>query len=178
MLVIWDIGRLANSGHPERLQLFHDILTASASIPGIFPPVFFDVELAGQSFKELHVDGGITAQVFAYPPAVTLNTVDAKLGHPIERTLYVIRNGKLKPAYQRVKPGLLGISGRSIGVLINQQSIGNVQQIFLTARRDKMDFRLSAIPPEFDVESREAFDPDYMRALYDLGYKIGRAGDF
>jgi predicted acylesterase/phospholipase RssA len=36
--VIWRIGRIANSGHPRALELIHQILLASASIPGVQPP--------------------------------------------------------------------------------------------------------------------------------------------
>jgi hypothetical protein len=36
--VIWNIGRLAASGYPKALELFRDILVASAAIPGAFPP--------------------------------------------------------------------------------------------------------------------------------------------
>lgn len=45
--VIWNIGAIAASGNPNALALIHDILVASASIPGIFPPVYFDVEAGG-----------------------------------------------------------------------------------------------------------------------------------
>lgn len=46
--VIWDIGVIANSDHPERVELIQRILLASCSIPLAFPPVFFEVEANGQ----------------------------------------------------------------------------------------------------------------------------------
>jgi predicted acylesterase/phospholipase RssA len=45
--VIWDIGAIANSGNPHALDLIHKIMLASASIPGMFQPVFIDVESGG-----------------------------------------------------------------------------------------------------------------------------------
>jgi hypothetical protein len=32
------------------------------------------------------------------------------------------------------------------------------------------------IPNDFDVESKEPFDPVYMNKLYELGYKMGKEG--
>ncbi len=46
--VVWDIGAIANSGVPGALKLFHDIVQASASIPGAFPPVLIEVEVDGK----------------------------------------------------------------------------------------------------------------------------------
>jgi len=41
--VLWDMGRIAMSGHPQALGLFRKVLLASASIPGAFPPVRIQV---------------------------------------------------------------------------------------------------------------------------------------
>src|ERR1019366_6164924 len=60
---IWDMGKIAASDDPGALELFRNILTASASIPGLFSPVLIDVEGEGRRFAEMHVDGGVTANV-------------------------------------------------------------------------------------------------------------------
>jgi predicted acylesterase/phospholipase RssA len=60
---IWDMGKIAASDDPNAPELFRNILTASASIPGVFSPVFIDVEAGGRHFAEMHVDGGVTANV-------------------------------------------------------------------------------------------------------------------
>jgi predicted acylesterase/phospholipase RssA len=38
-LVIWNMGAIAASGHPDALKLFRQVLRASASIPVAFNPV-------------------------------------------------------------------------------------------------------------------------------------------
>ena len=38
--------------------------------------------------------------------------------------------------------------------------------------RDDLEFNLAYIPAEFDVESDEEFDVEYMRALFDYGYRL------
>src|SRR6202035_96647 len=59
--VIWDMGAIAMHGGPEGLRLFRQVLIASASIPGLFPPVMIPVETLGTVFEEMHVDGSATA---------------------------------------------------------------------------------------------------------------------
>ncbi|MEH6579410.1 MAG: patatin-like phospholipase family protein [Amphritea sp.] len=68
--VIWNIGAIAASNHPGRVKLIHDILQASSAIPVAFPPVIIPVEVNGQTYDEMHVDGGTASQVFVYPAAV------------------------------------------------------------------------------------------------------------
>ena len=57
--VIWNMGAIAASQAPGALQLFRKIMIASASIPGVVSPVLFDVEVDGQRYQEMHVDGGV-----------------------------------------------------------------------------------------------------------------------
>jgi hypothetical protein len=52
---------------------FYRRLVASASIPGVFPPVLIDVEAGGHRYQEMHVDGGAVAQTFLLP--VQVNTI-------------------------------------------------------------------------------------------------------
>ena len=46
--VLWDVGAIAASGLPGANALIHKVLRASASIPGVFPPVYFDFEAGGK----------------------------------------------------------------------------------------------------------------------------------
>ncbi|MGI9290996.1 MAG: patatin-like phospholipase family protein, partial [Gammaproteobacteria bacterium] len=50
--VSWNVSAIAASDHPQALSLIRDILLASASIPGVFPPVMFDVEANGERYDE------------------------------------------------------------------------------------------------------------------------------
>src|SRR5947209_14195691 len=65
--VLWNMGRIAMSRDHDALGLFRKILLASATLPGVFPPVRIQVRVGGQSYDELHVDGGVTRQVFIAP---------------------------------------------------------------------------------------------------------------
>ena len=52
----------------------------------------------------------------------------------------------------------------------------DLYRLYLGAKRDKLPFRLAYIPGDFDLEPEEAFDPKYMRALFDLAYELSRNG--
>ena len=59
--VIWNIGAIAAVGTDESAQLIRDVMLASASIPGVFPPVRLKVQVGTQEYDELHVDGGVSS---------------------------------------------------------------------------------------------------------------------
>jgi predicted patatin/cPLA2 family phospholipase len=174
--VIWDIGALANSGRPDALQLMRKIILASASIPGALPPVKIKVAADGKSYDEMHVDGGVTRQVFLYPPGFEPEIVDRALGWKPVRRAYIIRNSKVAPEFSVTKAKLFPIAARSISTLIKTQGVGDLYQIYLAAKRDRVDYNLAYIPGDFALQSKSAFDKAYMNALFRLGHSLGRAG--
>jgi predicted patatin/cPLA2 family phospholipase len=175
--VVWDIGAIAASGVPGRTQLIQDILVASSSIPGVFPPVKLTVVADGKTFDEMHVDGGTSNQAFMFPANFSVTAQDKKLARSgITRTLYVIRNGKVTQDYKMVRPRLAAIVGRSISTLITTQGIGDLYRMYSNALRDGIAFRAIWVPESFDVEEPEPFDPTFMKALYKVGFEMGRNG--
>jgi predicted patatin/cPLA2 family phospholipase len=174
--VIWRIGAIANSGHPKALQLIRQILLASASIPGAFPPVLIPVEYDGEVYDELHVDGGAASQVFLYPIGIDLDEVHRRLAVPGKAKVYIIRNSRLEPMYEEVENKLIPIAGRSINSIVRTQGIGDLYRIFLETCRDGLDFNLAYIPSDFTEKAREDFDPEYMRKLFDMAYERAATG--
>lgn len=172
--VIWNMGRLASSNHPAAPRLFRDILLASASIPGVFPPVMIDVEVEGIKHQELHVDGAATAQVILYPSALELTSSSDINRRKIN--LYVIRNARIAPDPEEVKRNILSIAGRAIASLINTQGVGDLSRLYLLARSANMDFNLTYIPSAFRHARSEEFDPAYMQALFKYGYGQAASG--
>jgi predicted acylesterase/phospholipase RssA len=173
----WNIGMIAASDLPNRYELVRKILLASASIPGAFPPQIFEVEVDGETYDELHVDGGAATQVFAYPLTISLNDLfeayDMQVNDP---RVYIIRNAKLHSEPAVVQRTLFSIAGRSVSALIKTQGIGDLFRIYIGSIRDGVDFNLAYIPADFDEESTEQFDPIYMRKLFDRGREMARNG--
>jgi predicted acylesterase/phospholipase RssA len=171
--VLWDMGRIAMSNNPDAIVLFRKILLASATLPGVFPPVRIQVRVGGKDYDELHVDGGITRQVFIAPSIFSLASGNQKSGRTVtKQRLYVIRNGKIDPEWQPVSENVLSITTRSISTLIKNQGIGDLYRIYSITKRDGIDFNLASIPPDFNEVHNESFDPRYMNALFDRGYDL------
>ncbi len=174
--VIWNIGAIADSGRPGALELVHKILLASASIPGAFPPVMIDVEVRGQKYQEMHVDGGAVAQTFLYPPDISLRIDVRSPEFRRERVAYIIRNGRLNPNWTDVGRQFLSIAGRTIATMLHYSGYNDVIRIYALTRRDGVDYNLAFIDTEFPEYQHEQFDPAYMKTLFDYGYARGRAG--
>jgi predicted acylesterase/phospholipase RssA len=174
--VIWNIGKIAASGNPKALDLVHDILVASAAIPGAFPPSMFDVEANGVAYQEMHVDGGASAQVFIYPPSLHVAHISGQAGITRERRVYVIRNARLDPDWADTERRTLPIAGRAVTSLIQTQGVGDLYRIYATTQRDGVDFNLAFIPATFNVRLKEPFEQHYMVELFKLGYQLGRSG--
>ena len=170
--VFWNIGAIAASGHPEALTLFRRILLASASIPGAFPPVLIDVEHEGRTYQEMHVDGGAALQMFLYPPTLEL----ARNVPRRERTAWVVRNGRLDAEWASTNRSIISITSRAASTLLHFSAVNDIIRIFLTTQRDGVRFRLAYIGPEFQATREEAFETQFMRALFDYGVAQGRAG--
>jgi predicted acylesterase/phospholipase RssA len=176
-LVVWDMGAIAARGRPRDLALFRKVLLASASLPGLLPPVSIPVEVDGRPYEELHVDGGVTASLFFRPPEVPRGRL-AELGdRPLAgSTVYVVVAGKLYSDPQPVRPQLLPIVTSSASALVYAQTRGDLSQVHSVAAATGMNYRLAAIPQEVRVPaSSTEFDPADMRRLYEVGRRQGRA---
>jgi predicted acylesterase/phospholipase RssA len=174
--VLWDMGRIAASDSPHAIELFRKVLLASAAVPGAFAPVRIKVRVGGKDYDELHVDGGVTRQVFIAPS--TLHLVS---GSPTRRTvsgarLFVIRNGRIDPQWEPVNADVLSITQRSLSTLIKNQGIGDLYRVYSIAKLNGVDFNLASIPADFDVQTDQPFDQTYMKALFDRGYAMGSRG--
>jgi predicted acylesterase/phospholipase RssA len=170
--VIWDMGRIAAAGDRE---LFVDVMLASASVPGAFPPVPIRVEIDGRQYDELHVDGGVTRSVVLGPTGME-DVLVKDMPFPIRRRIFVIQNNVLVPAYEPVERSLSGIASRSVSTLIRAQSEGDLTHIYLAAQRAGAEFYLAFVPQEFAGGSAASFDPEYMTALYEASRADARDG--
>lgn len=170
--VIWNIGAIAASGHPESLELIRKILRASSAVPGFFQPVMIDVTLNGQPFQELHVDGGAIAQIFLYPPNIALDRFGIR-----EREAFLIRNAREDSNVTNVRRRTLSVGGRAISAMLRSSGANDLTRIYFVTQRDGVDYNLAYIGSDFTVPHPVAnFDQAYMNALFDHGYRTARRG--
>ena len=113
---IWDMGAIASKGGPLATRMFREVLIASASLPGLFPPRRFEVEANGRRYEELHVDGGVSAPLFVLPEALLRWR---NLGRRIPRgRIYILVNTVLDPAPQTTPISLPSILLRSFDTML------------------------------------------------------------
>jgi hypothetical protein len=177
--VIWNMGAIAASGHPDAPDLFRKILLASTAIPVAFPPVRFEVEANGKRYHELHVDGGVSMQVFMYGGLVRPTRFYEELGHEerLRRArVFVIRNSYVDPQWAYVPDRLLPIAKRTIEALLVAQGIGDIYRVFAQTKRDELEFYLANIPAHVKVKSQETFDAGVASTLFDVGYEMAKNG--
>lgn len=179
-LVIWDMGKIASIADDKALELFRKVILASASIPAAFPPVYFDVEVNGVIYDEMHVDGGITRQVFflygilqSFEDAAKTRNIDtSKIGYRI----YIIRNGYMNGPWQEVPDKLPDIAKRAVDTIVTAQGLGDIYQLYVFTKKKGGDFNLAYIPEDYVSNSKELFDPVEMKKLFDLGFEEAVGG--
>lgn len=171
--VAWNMGAIAAKGGDKALKLFRDVLLAATSIPGAFPPVLIDVEAGGHKFQEMHADGGLNNQFFVAPESLIANTSSFRLP---ATELYVVINTRLTPDFQPTERDTISILGRGISVGVRTLTRIMIDQTYAAAKRSGIGFRLAVIDPKFNVPSRGAFDPDYMKALFNFGSEQAKTG--
>ncbi|MDD5633750.1 MAG: patatin-like phospholipase family protein [Candidatus Omnitrophica bacterium] len=179
-LVVWDMGKIAAIGDDKALALFRKIILASASIPVAFPPVYFTVEVDDKTYDEMHVDGGITRQVFfvydvlhGAEKAFREKGVDTS---KIKYSIYVIRNGYVDPIWAEVPDKISSIAERSMDTMTNVQGTGDLYQLYVFAKAGRGDFNLAYIPSSNVYNPKELFDVSVMRKLFDLGLEQAEHG--
>ena len=175
-LVIWNIGAIAASDHPRRLELIRKIILASAAVPGVFPPVMIEVPVGNTKHDEMHVDGGTISQVFLYPPALELSKIGVRPSTRLQATAYIIRNGRVSPPPGMVERRLPAIAERAIATMITSNGVGDLYRIYATTQRDRIGYNLAFIGDEFKEFTNGPFDRAYMAKLFDYGRSHGRNG--
>ena len=171
--VIWNLGAIAARGDDKALQLFRAVLLASASIPGIFPPVMITAESHGKELQELHNDGTITSPFFIAPESVLAGTGTV---HLPTKQLYVIANAKLSQQFDVTTPQTTAVLGRSIALALQSGLRIELLLTLAAAQRQGMSLSVAQIDPEFQHPARGAFDPDYMKALFDFAVEQAKQG--
>jgi len=198
--VIWDLTKIAASGSPNARQLIGDVILASCSVPGLFRPVLLGVAAGGGRYDELHVDGGVTSQLFIGPNGFDWERVVAQLGIQGKPQVYVIRNARLRPVREAARnnlertiaavsrnPGgppewkevelkMTPIIRRSLASMAREPGIDEAYRRYVAAHGAVLDFNFAHIPDDLDLDPSEFIDLDYMRELFARGYEMARAG--
>ena len=177
-LVIWDMGAIASRGTLQSDALYRDIILASSSIPLAFPPVRLEVEIDGVRYDELHVDGGVSDELFFRSFMVgDRNRAAGVQGAmaPIGSTLHVINNGKLFPDPSCVR-NFYEIVNASFKSVLAHKSRDELHRIYLTCLQTGVEFRSTEVPENLNVASSSlSLSEEDQQLLYETGRRFGPA---
>jgi Patatin-like phospholipase len=172
--VIWDLGAIALHGGNGARELFRDVLLASASVPGIFPPIVIRVpEDAGQH-SETHVDGGVTLPFFIAPSPIDIpgESVDPARG----AKLYVLIDGQLGEQPRATRLRATTIVSRSVAAGLNRMMRTTLELTAATAERRGIALDYSAIPVSYPYRGAFDFTAATARPLFQYAVDCARTG--
>ncbi|MGA2777538.1 MAG: patatin-like phospholipase family protein [Steroidobacteraceae bacterium] len=164
--VVWDLGSVALNGGANAKALFRDILVASASVPGIFPPVIIRVHDGWGEYSEAHVDGSATAP-FLIPRALLLPSLD--LAHRPAPEVYVIVDGRLSEEPASIPLRFRPIVSHSISAALTHMMRTTLELTATNAQLQGASFQYSAIPTAYPTLAAFDFRAASMRSLFQFG---------
>ncbi len=172
--VIWDLGAIACHGGPVALALFQDVLVASASLPGLFPPKMIEVETPEGRFQELHVDGGVSSPLFIVPESLL---TAPGIGEALRgATIYVIVNTSLTPTPRTTSTNRIAVMVRSFETMLHFSYRHALEAVEAFCRSADLNLWVAAAPSDPKDNGMLRFDTPSMREAFVAGRRLARAG--
>jgi hypothetical protein len=165
--VIWNMGRIAAEGGERGRRLFRDILVASASIPGVFPPVLIRVREGDLEFDEMHVDGSTTAPFFISPETGPMSPEELRAFEGA--TVYVMVNGQLGGSTVTTPVRTVSIFRRGVDAALESSSRAAVEVALSVSNQAEMTLRVSEIPDDYPYTGWLDMGRANMGALFEFG---------
>jgi predicted acylesterase/phospholipase RssA len=172
--VIWDLGSIAMNGGAGARALFRDVLVASASVPGLFPPVLIRVQEQQVLYEEVHVDGTIAVPFFV-PLGFIQPSRDAR-DRSQGTAVYVIVDGQLSEQAATIRLRTRSILSRSVSAGLSHMLRTTLELTATDAELEGAEFQFTAIPPAYPHLNSFDFGTPTMRSLFLYGYGCARAG--
>jgi len=161
---VWNMTLIAKAGE---LELYRDVLLASASFPIVFPPVEID--------GHLFVDGAARSNL-VIPGMGGQRKPNPPLYGP--GNLYLIDNGKVTQPPQALIRALGPVAATTISVMMEQSMQTALTRSYFGTRMLGYTFNMVGIPDDVNVGNDPlAFDPVQMRAAFDAGRALGAQDD-
>jgi predicted acylesterase/phospholipase RssA len=177
--ITWDVGAIAAQGGKAARKLIGDVMIASCSLPGVFPPVPVDVEVNGKRYTELHIDGGVTAPLFVPQGVLDAAALDPAVPLPAQApaTVYVIQAGKAFTDPGPVQSKVLPVLGAGTAALVSAQARREVANLFHLCRLSGIRFQMTALAADFPTPAGGLeFDRPEMNKLFEEGFRVGSSG--
>jgi predicted acylesterase/phospholipase RssA len=173
--VIWDLGVVAAGRSESARTLFRDVLVASASIPGVFPPVLIRVSDGEREYEEMHVDGGTTVPFLVAPEISQLDAgrvLDLQGGR-----IFVLVNGSLSARPLTTPARAVPVISRGFSATMMHGSRRTISLAAEFARRQEMELKFTYLPATYPYRGALAFDADELRQLFEFGRRCAAHGE-
>jgi hypothetical protein len=171
--VVWDLGSVALNGGANAKQLFRTILLASASVPGMFPPVRIRVHTDDGVREETHIDGGVTLPFFIAPGPEDLPAA----GDGRQPTLVrIVIDGRLRDFPHAANANALSIFSRSVSAALSRMTRTALEGTVDASRRRGIALEYAAIPASYPLHGAFNFSSDEQRALFQYAASCAQAG--
>lgn len=165
--MLWNMGAIAQRGGVAAYKLFRAVLTASASVPGVFPPVLIGVQEGGRLYDEMHVDGGVTTPLFIAPMVAR---VSPDLGtEPGNGNVYVIVNGAPAVRPEEVSINTFKVLQTSLAAGLTYRTRDALGTIMELSRRNQMKLHVTYMPTAYPAGSFLDFRGEHLRGLFQYG---------
>ena len=169
--VVWDMGALAQHTDRASRVLFTNILIASSSLPGVFPPVLLTFEHGGLAVSELHADGGTVANLLVVPQSLLSSPTPTVNGTHV----FILLNSGTTPRFEVVPVDGLKLVARSVDTMLKSLLISQLTNVSLTASQGGLKLDVAQIPGEFDSNFLD-FGQAHLQSLFAAGEQQGKAG--
>lgn len=172
--VIWNMGLIAQHGGPAALKLFAKVLVASASIPGVFPPVMIRVQRGDKTYQEMHVDGGTTLPFFVASDIT--DVLPLRLPQLEGARVYVIVNGQLSTYPRTTLQAPMAVIARSFSAALMHASRRALVLAAVFVRHFGMTLHFTYLPMTYPFEGSLDFKYQNMHQLFTYGERCARSG--
>jgi predicted acylesterase/phospholipase RssA len=173
--VVWDLGAIAKNGGSSARTLFRDVLVASASVPGLFPPVIIRVAENGLNNDQAHIDGAATVPFFV--PLALLQTARSVPGTG-RAEVFIIVDGSLSEAARTTRLTARAILSRSIRVGLSHMLLTTLELTAATAQLEGADLQYSSLPVSYPLPNAFDFSARIRRPLFQYAYRCAETGRF
>ena len=163
--VIWDLGSIALHGGKTAKPLVQTLLLASASVPGMLPPVTVSFRSQGKIRTETHVDGGVTLPFFIAPATEDLRQATAAGPRSLVR---VIIDGPLRNIPHRTHANAFSIFSRSLSAGLSQMTRTQLEATVEAVHEQGISLEYAAIPASYPLRGAFDFGPDAQRSLFEF----------
>jgi hypothetical protein len=166
--VIWDLGEIAGSGHPQARDYVRRILMASIDPSAFLGPR--DIPIAAGAIAASEQSLGLvgSGRAFLVPASAGGSAESPKFKY------YLINNGRIYPAESGSY--LAAVRNRRPAELAPKDVniLGSAYSVLERASQRSENFLLASIDCKLNLVQAQDFDSAYLKALFLVGYRLGR----